>query len=374
MKRSLFLALLLASPLRAADAPKPKPYFPPPESKGGWRTLLPEKGDPTAAQKAAIAKTAGVDWDKLREAWKVNAESDGASGLLVIRHGYIVGEWYKDGDKAKAFNIYSSSKSYLSLALGLLLADGTSKLTLETKVYGDDFLPKIAHPPSDPRKADITLRHLLNMTSGVGGEGVPATAPFEAALGATPKSPFAKLKSEPGKVFHYSNAGDAHLVLLFEKAAGKDLSPFLRERLWTPIGVESVKWQKIGGDGNLGPYSQGFSGLETTPREHARFCYLAMHKGEWAGKRVAPAAHYDFAWTGTKAKPDYGAQWWLAPHFEKAGAPKDFVATLGAFHNDGFVVPSLDLVFVRLGDSRKFPKDFERRLVEKVLAAVKAKE
>jgi hypothetical protein len=44
---------------------------------------------------------------------------------------------------------------------------------------------------------------------------------------------------------------------------------------------------------------------------------------------------------------------------------------LGAFNNDGFVVPSLDLVFARLGDSRKFPKDFERRLVEKVLAAVK---
>ena len=125
------------------------------------------------------------------------------------------------------------------------------------------------------------------------------------------------------------------------------------------------------GKGDLGPYSQGYSGIHTTPREHARFCYLALHEGEWAGKPVAPSGHYDFAWTGTKAKPDYGAQWWLAKRFEKAGAPKDFVATLGAFNNDGFVVPSLDLVFVRLGDSRKFPKDFERRLVEKVLAAVK---
>ena len=45
--------------------------------------------------------------------------------------------------------------------------------------------------------------------------------------------------------------------------------------------------------------------------------------------------------------------------------------TLGRNHNDGFVVPSLDLVFVRLGDGDKFPKDFEKELVLKVLAAVK---
>ena len=370
MKRSILLALLLASPLRADDS-KPKAYFPPPESKGGWRSLLPATGDPTAAQKAQIAKTAGVDWDKLEEAWKVNAESDGSSGLVVIRHGHIVGEWYKDADKNKSFNIYSSSKAYTSLAFGLLLADGTSKLNLITKVYADDHLPKIAGPLSDPRKADITLRHLLNMTSGIGSENVPAKAPFETALGLTEKSAFAKLKSDPGKTFHYSNAGVAHLVLLFEKAAGKDLSPFLKERLWTPIGVETVKWQQIGGKGDLGPLSQGFSGIMTTPREHARFCYLALHKGEWAGKHVVPSSHYDFAWTGTKAKPDYGAQGWLAARFKSAGAPKDFVATLGAFNNDGFVVPSLDLVVVRLGDSRKFPKDFEKRLVDKVLAAVK---
>ncbi len=375
MKRSIVLALLLASPLRADD-PKPKAYFPPPESKGGWRTLLPATGDPTADQKAHIAKTTGVDWDKLEEAWKVNAESDGSSGLVVIRHGHIVGEWYKDADKAKAFNIYSSSKAYTSLAVGLLLADGTSKLTLDTKVCTAKRLPE-ALPLSDPRKADITLRHLLNMTSGIGPENVPAKAPFEVALGVSEKSPFAKLKSDPGKAFHYSNAGVAHLVLVFHQAAGKDLSPFLKERLWTPIGVETVRWEQIGGKGDLGPLSQGFSGIFTTPREHARFCYLALHKGEWAGKRVVPSAHYEFAWTGTKAKSDYGAQWWLADHFKGAGAPKDFVATLGAFHNDGFVVPSLDLVVVRLGNSRKFPKDFERRLVEKVLAAVtpgKAKE
>src|SRR5678815_5195851 len=72
------------------------PYFPPPEEKGGWRTLLPEKGDPDATRKAAILEAAGVDWDKLQKAWEFNAAAGGATQLLVIRKGHIVGEWSKD--------------------------------------------------------------------------------------------------------------------------------------------------------------------------------------------------------------------------------------------------------------------------------------
>src|SRR5262245_16215240 len=119
----LVAGLLLGSMnLRAAET-KLTDYFPPTEDKGGWRSLLPEKGEPNAEQKTAIKKTTGVDWDKLAEAWKFNAEAEGKSGLLVIRKGQIVGEWYKDCDPKTAFNIYSSSKAYTSLAFGLLLAD-----------------------------------------------------------------------------------------------------------------------------------------------------------------------------------------------------------------------------------------------------------
>ncbi|HVS37048.1 MAG TPA: serine hydrolase, partial [Gemmataceae bacterium] len=225
---------VFAAGIGRADPPKDaKPtisdYFPPPESKGGWRTLLPAQGEPSADQKAEIAKTGGVDWDKLKQAWDYNAQVEGGTGLLIIRHGYIVGEWYKDGDKERTYNIYSSSKSYTSLAFGMILADWEAerggapvppppngkKLTLDTKVCNEDWLPE-SLPLPDPRKADITVRNLLNMASGLGEEGVPedATA-FDVALGHADKSPFAKLKSDPGKEFHYSNAGVAHLVLLF---------------------------------------------------------------------------------------------------------------------------------------------------------------
>jgi CubicO group peptidase (beta-lactamase class C family) len=383
MRTRLWIAVLflgvLALPTRAAE-PAGKAaltdYFPPAESKGGWRTLLPEKGEPDAEQKAKIRSTTGVDWDKLAEAWKFNAEADGNTGLLVIRKGQIVGEWYRGCERDTAFNIYSSSKAYTSVGFGLLLADseagklpGGKKLTLDTKVCNEEWLPE-ALPLSDPRKADITLRNLLNMLSGIPGDNPPADAnPFAVDLGHTEKSPYAKLKGEPGTVFNYSNAGVSHLVLIFHRAAGRDLFPFLKERVFTPVGMEKVTWTQIADkDDKIGPFSQGYSGVMTNPREHARFCYLALHRGEWNGKQVVPASYYEFAWAGTKVKPDYGAQWWVYPRHKQA--PKDLVQTAGARNNHGYVVPSLDLVFVRLGDGAKYPKNFEDDLVNKVLAAV----
>ena len=367
----LLAALALPAAAPAADPPAGD-YFPPPESKGGWRSALPPKGPPDAA----ALKKLGIDHAKLTAAWEYNAKADGATGLLVIRNGQVVGEWYRGCDPATKFNIYSSSKAYTSLAFGLLLADsdagklpGGKKLTLDTKVCTAEWLPE-ALPLSDPRKADITVRHLLNMASGVGGEPLPTEPePFEVALGKTDKSPFAKLKAAPGEQFNYSNAGVAHLVLLFKRAAGKDLFPFMKERVFDPVGMEAVTWTPIGGSGKLGPLSQGYSGVNTSPREHARFLYLALNKGKWAGKPVAPAAHYDFAWAPSKAKSTYGAQWWVYPRHKDG--PKDLVQTAGANNNHGYVVPSKGLVFVRLGDGKTFEKGFEQELVRRVLAAVK---
>src|SRR5262249_34812424 len=213
----------------------------------------------------------------------------------------------------------------------------------------------------------------LNMASGLSEENPPVKdRPFEWALGHVAGSPMAQLKNDPGTAFHYSNAGVAHLVLVFQRAQGEDLYSFLKRRLFERIGETQLRWTQIGGSdsgaGAIGPFSQGYSGIYTNPRQHARFCYLALHKGEWAGKRIVPASYYDFAWKGTSVKPEYGGQWWSAVHIP--GAPSDPVMTLGRNHHAGCVVPSLDLVFGGLGDAAAFAKDFEKDLVLKVLASV----
>jgi CubicO group peptidase (beta-lactamase class C family) len=145
------LLVLVSSPLAAQAADQPtaalSDYFPPPEEQGGWRTLLPAEGVPDDSQKARIREVGGVDWDALKAAWDHNASAPGATGLLVIRHGHIVGEWYKEGDRMTAFNIYSSSKSYTSTAYGLILSDfgngplpGGKTLSLDTKVCNTEWM------------------------------------------------------------------------------------------------------------------------------------------------------------------------------------------------------------------------------------------
>jgi CubicO group peptidase (beta-lactamase class C family) len=378
--------------IRAEDKPRDRPalvdYFPPAEDQGGWRSLLPENGDPDRKQKATLREVAGVDWNKLQEAWHHNAAADGPSGLLVIRRGQLVGEWYRDCDRKTDFNIYSCSKAYTSTAFGMILTDfgaaanaAAKPLSLATKVCNAEWIPE-SLPLTDARMSEITVRHLLNMVSGFGDENPPDPPggkspfepkgrPFEWFLGHVDGSPMAKLKSDPGKAFHYSNAGVAHLVLLFHHATGNDLYPFLKDRLFNPIGMKQVRWLSNGGDGAIGPYSQGYSGVTTTAREHARFCYLSLHRGQWAGKQIVPAGYYDFAWAGIAEKPDYGAQWWVYPHHQDA--PRDLVQCAGFRNNHGYIVPSLDLVFVRVGSGDKYAPDFESELVKRVIAAIEVR-
>jgi len=370
------LAVFTGSAIPAGEAVKLSDYFPPPESAGGWRSLLPEKGEPSAEEKERIREVGGVDWNKLAEAWEFNLSGDADSALVVIRRGWIVGEFYRGYDRFKTRGLYSTTKSYMSTAFGLLLDDmeqgklpDRKKLTLDTKVCNADWLPE-SLPLSDPRKADVTLRHLLFATSGIPREGlkVPddvqarSKRPFDMALGHVEGSPWAKLTGEPGTMFNYSTPGVLHLILAFNHAAGHDLFPYIKDRVCDPIGMENVNWGKGGGYCSAG-------GFSCSAREHARFCYLSMHRGNWAGRQIVPAGYYDWAWQGTKANSAYGAQWWLAD--QHPGAPKDFVQTFGQKHNSGCLVPSLDLVFVRIGDG-PFPYswEFEKELVKKVLAAV----
>ena len=349
-------------------------YFPPPETKGGWRSLIPENGLPNEKQKRTIRERCGVDWDALRSVWEFTRQAGGNSGFLVIRHGYVVGEWYEGCDRTTTWDLYSSAKSYTSTAYGVLLGDAKAgrlptdrQFDLATKVFTRKYLPE-ALPLSDPRKAEITLRHLLTMTAGFAEGSPPSGAPLEWALGRTAGSPMARLVADPGSTFFYSNGGAAHLVVLFHRLAGRDLFPFMKERVFDPIGMQPVCWKTIGGDGNSGSYSTGYSGLITTAREHARFCYLALRRGNWSGRQIVPQQFFDFAWQGTSAEPEYGAMWWIFH------VPNRVAWTRGARKNNGYIVPDCDLVFVRVGDAtaEHFPPDFERDLAKKVIATIRS--
>jgi len=81
----LFLMGVLLTRISLAEM-----YYPPSESKGVWRTLVTKNAAPTAEQKAAVLKAAGLDTDQLVDAWKYIESLGSRQSLIVIRHGWIV--------------------------------------------------------------------------------------------------------------------------------------------------------------------------------------------------------------------------------------------------------------------------------------------
>lgn len=157
-----FLSAILPSLLNVASPTKE--YFPPPDSRGGWRTL---------ADARSIRKLAGMDLGRLDQAYEFTSRCSQNGGLLVVRHGYLVYEKYF-GRAQRNVNpdMASTGKAYTSIACGIMLKEYKDKIPdgLDQKVFTEKYLPE-AFPLDDPRKAEITLGQLLCMSAGYHGEG-----------------------------------------------------------------------------------------------------------------------------------------------------------------------------------------------------------
>ena len=145
-----------------------------------------------------MRERAGLDPDRLALMHERQVLTHGGSSwsILVIRRGWLAGEWHTFNILVPSrFDIWSCTKSLTGTAWGVLIGDGREgraqggrRVDLDTPAYG---LIPAGHPLTDPRKARITLGHLLTMTSGLPGEetgviGMPTAAdvgPFEHALG-----------------------------------------------------------------------------------------------------------------------------------------------------------------------------------------------
>lgn len=223
-------------------------YFPPSESQAGWRYCPDDE---------AVRNLGGMDPQRLDQVHQYQESLHGGDswGIVIIRHGYLVREYYTFNILIPTrFDIFSGTKSFTGTAWGMLLDEcqrglvpGYAALTLDSQAY--PLIPA-GYPLTDPRKEQITLRHLLTMTSGIPGEdcdviGMPTATgvgPFEHALGRAP-SRFGrwvdKLAAEPGTRWDYSDAGMAHLALAFGNVAGCEMSDYLQKKSSSPSGSKT---------------------------------------------------------------------------------------------------------------------------------------
>lgn len=358
------------------------PYYPPPESQGGWRTL-------------PAPRQAGMDVEKLAAAREWNARLAVPSAIVIIRHGYLVAEWYEQGaTPTTAFNIHSCTKSFTGTAFGLLFDDarrgalpGAERVALESPAYA--FIPE-GHPLTDPRKERITLRHLLSMSSGIAGESIgifgtptePGVNPFVAALGfaplrargATPLAWVSQLAAEPGTRWDYSDPAFAHLGLAFRHITGEELGGFLQRRVFGPLGIESLTWDLLGlDDGRIGRHNMPQGGIHVAARDLARFGYLMLRRGVWHGAAIVAPWWLELATRPSQAlNPQYGLTWWVNSEGTWPAVPRDTFAAMGFNCNVCYIVPSADLVAVRIGAGPASALDADPTFIAAVCAAVAA--
>jgi CubicO group peptidase (beta-lactamase class C family) len=354
-------------------------YYPPPESKGGWRWLK----EPQEVR--AIAGVDLVKLDMVREQQDFNYSSDSWS-VAIIRRGYLVREFFTFNiAKHTRFDIWSGAVSFTGTAWGLLLDDsrqgrlpGDQQVDLDSPVYA--FIPE-GYPLTDPRKERITIRHLLSMTSGIPGEamgvrGNPTAmgyGPFEHALGRCPNRYgrwVDKLLGEPGTIWDYSGPAMSHLALAFANITGREMSDYLQERVFEPVGIENPSWDVEGGSGFMGPHNNAHSGLHISARELARFGYLMLHNGVWKGEQLIPKWWIDLATKSSQdLNPAYGFAWWV--NTEGAylpGLPADAFVLSGYRTNRCYIIPSLDLVVARVASGPPVWND--QWLIGRIVAAI----
>ena len=337
-----------------------KAYYPPPESQGGWRWL--------DTPQDVLQKTA-IDAAKLDQIFELQSFLFGSEfyGIAIIRHGHLVREHYNFmGSITGRYDIWSCTKSFSGIAWGMLIDDSREgrlpegrAVDLDTAAY---TMITQGYPLSDPRKEAITMAQLLSMTSGIPGEaeghyGVPTatgSGPFEYALGQCSNRYgkwVDKLVADPGCHWDYSDPAMTHLSLAFAYAAGQEIHEFMAERVFAPIGIEQASWDMLGGSGCIGPHTNPHVGLHISARELARFGYLLLNKGVWDGKQLIPRWWVELSTQSSqKLNPDYGYSFWVnsaGSHWP--GLPTDMFALEGSKTNRCYVIPSLDLVVVRVG-------------------------
>ncbi len=341
-------------------------YYPPPESEGGWRSLIPPNTTPTAEQKQEVLKSTGLDWDKLHEAWKYCESFGGQHSLLIIRHGWVAGEWQNfTGPRG----IASCNKSITGLAMAKLfdLSDAgklPKRIDINDEVW--QYVPA-KWAEAEPERKRIRILHFLTMTSGLTPYDGPYQADYEEKV-------FEQtVEAPPGTVWAYASVPVDMLSLVVENVSGQTMDVFFHENINAVIGVAQLEWGKFGkhAGGSGGPGG----GVKFPARELARVGYLVLHDGVWEkdGQReqvISEARVQKFTrWASwlektkwrqpnfafeAQANLYYGHLWWNNRTGQALGenAPRDAVYMSGWGKQACFVVPSLDMVVVRLGPNR----------------------
>ncbi|MBM3786682.1 MAG: serine hydrolase [Acidobacteria bacterium] len=351
MKRVLSLVLGVSTLLAQ--------YFPPPDSKGGWRT----HSDPS--------KT-GVDMAKLDAAFAYTQQTTPHGGLLVVKNGYLVYEkYFGRGHREALPELASCGKAFTTVALGMLMKQkpGLFPEGLDTRIFNAKFLPAEYFPQEDKRKEAITLGQVLSMSAGMKGtnpvyvKGQRQTwesptednGPYSTTDAFAMKQP---LWCAPGDCYSYSTASSHIPAILVRTQSGMEMEDYMRKNLTAPLGFGTWGYAMYrpklkGGIDTNGRmlHTPGGGSIAVRSTDMLRFGYLMLHAGRWGKKQILDAEFAKMCGRSVKYNPHFTHSFNFNVNDDGhlSGVPKDAYWKGGAGGYAIYVVPSLDLVIWKLG-------------------------
>jgi hypothetical protein len=308
--------------------------------------------------------------------------------IVILQHGRVVGERYAPGiTPATPLQGWSMTKSVTNALIGILVREG--ELNVAEPAPIEEW-----SSPSDARHA-ITTDQLLRMVSGVRcGQSLEEAgfwtifdsdtqmlydAPDQAAFAAN-----AALRAAPGNEWQYTNCNFALLSRIIRNAAGGNgdaARGFVERELFAPLGMRDSTLEFDSAGTPLGTVQ-----LWASARDWARFGLLYLRDGVTpSGQRILPPGWVDYSARLTPQSDSYGygAGFWTqrgnsAGGRERiaSGMPPDSFMAFGSQGQFTIIVPSADLVIVRLGWSYTPDNDIgpAARLTREVVAALRTEQ
>jgi len=279
-----------------------------------------------------------------------------SKAFLVFKGDDLIFEKYWDNHtKETVSNSFSAAKTVVALMIGIAIEEGHIK-SLEDPV--GDYIPEF----KEGDLANITVRHLLTMSSGLdwteSGKN-PLSNNAESYYGTDLYGLVTRQKAiaKPGRDFIYQSGNSQLLGFIIQKATGKNVSDYCSQKIWSKIGVDADGFwslDKENGD------EKAFCCLYATARDFGRIGKLIMRRGKWGNEQIIPEWYIQEMFTlpakmGSEEGVEnhqYGLHIWL---YEGYKSPVQYCRGIKGQYM--ICIPEEDVVIVRLGSIRL--KDFE---------------
>jgi len=260
----------------------------------------------------------GLDPMLVAELYYDAANLETIYGLLVIKNSYLIAErYFNKGSVEQKARLQSATKSFTSALVGIAL-DQDLLSSVDQKMI--DFFPEVADKITDPRKKQITIRHLLQMRAGYPWEESHPDLWKGLLSGHYPllieEFP---LVSDPGTKFHYSNLTSNWLGIIIDRVCGMNLKAYAEKHLFSHLDVKAGEWGQ-----DAEGHNNGCGDLHLTARDTAKFGLLYLNDGVYDGNQILPAdwVHHSLQTysvneafvkrVGDFSDIGYGYHWWSA--------------------------------------------------------------